>query len=265
MQRIGLSTLYLQFYGRPFDQIPADLRMDREEAERPEVWEIIDSSPHTLDRDRLKILGQFVKQGYRFTIHCPFEEGLNIADLDVGRRRMSLDRMIRSIDAAAELEAGLWVLHPGGWRGESVARAEELNNDAIASLHDYAGERGVRVAVENMNPTLPLFLRRPTDFSRFRERTGLDLKIVFDVGHAHIGGLIDEFIDRLGNHFTSIHCHDNGGRLDDHLGIGDGGIDWERVAKRLGSLGYLEYYVVEALSKPFESVAKLKRLIRGFG
>lgn len=51
-----------------------------------------------------------------------------------------------------------------------------------------------------------------------------------DVGHAaYSKTAIDEWFERLGDRIGYLHFSDNLGRFDDHLPLGTGAVDWERV------------------------------------
>ena len=57
-------------------------------------------------------------------------------------------------------------------------------------------------------------------------------------GHAHYSSEpIEKWFDVLGEYIQYIHLSDNMGRFDDHLPIGSGSIDWEKVDGMWRSLG----------------------------
>ncbi|MEM3437836.1 MAG: sugar phosphate isomerase/epimerase, partial [Nitrososphaerales archaeon] len=135
---------------------------------------------------------------------------------------------------------------------------------SILTLYDYAESFGLRVALENMIPNSKNFMTKPIEFEDFLERNRIKLKITFDIGHAYIGNLIDEFVSKLSDKFFIIHAHDNNGIKDEHLGIGDGSINWNAFIKRLIELDFNGIYIVESIEKPYESVARLKEMLGSF-
>lgn len=262
--QIGASTLYLIYAKEPFETIEREITTEREEG--PELWEVVDSEHHALDKMRIKRLRELVSVGYKLSLHCPYDPWINIADKEPSRRKQSIMRMKDSIDAAAELEALFFTLHPGAHRGlvEDKRKTNLLNADAIASLCDYADSRGIVLSVENMPPNLDYFLVTPQEFLDIEEQSGLDLKITFDAGHANLAGLIDEFLKTLGECVFEVHVHDNRGGLDEHLEVGLGSIDWLKIVKELYMREKSVYYVAETYKPPFKSVAWLKEKAAAF-
>lgn len=260
---VGASTLYLVYAKEPFEAVEREVTAERE---GPDLWEVVDSEHHALDKVRINRLKGLVSAGFRISIHCPYEPWINIADREPSRRRRSMIRVRGSIDAAAELEAVFFNLHPGAYRGfaEDKRRMSLLNADAIASLCDYADSRGIVLSVENMPPNQGYFLATPQEFLDIEEELGLDLKLTFDAGHANLAGLVDEFLRALGERVFEVHVHDNRGGLDEHLEVGLGSIDWVKIVKELCSRGRLVYYVAETYRPPFKSVAWLKEKISAF-
>ncbi|MEM3382700.1 MAG: sugar phosphate isomerase/epimerase family protein [Nitrososphaerales archaeon] len=259
MTSVGLSTLYVILRGEPFENSINYITSEREKEKSPDVWEMVDDADHSLTHKNLKSIQDLSSQGYRFTVHSPYS-GINIADLDASRRKESLLKVKRSIDSAARIEAKALILHPGSI-GKDSKIAQILNEESILALYDYAESFGLKVALENMIPYSKNFMTKPIEFEDFLERNRIKLKITFDVGHAHIGNLIDEFVSKLSDNFLIIHAHDNNGIMDEHLGIGDGSIDWIALIKRLIELDFNGIYIVESVEKPYESVARLKEML----
>ncbi len=262
--RIGASTLYLIYAKEPFEAIEQEITTEREE--KPELWEVVDSEHHALDKMRIKRLKELVSVGYKLSLHCPYDRWINIADREPSRRKQSIKRIKESIDAAAELEAVFFTLHPGAYRGfiEDNRKMSLLNADAIAGLCDYADSRGIVLSVENMPPNLDYFLVTPQEFLDIEEQSSLELKITFDAGHANLAGLIDEFLKTLGQRIFEVHVHDNRGGLDEHLEVGLGSIDWLKIVKEFCSRGKIVYYIAETYKPPFKSVAWLKEKTAAF-
>ncbi|MCP8307874.1 MAG: sugar phosphate isomerase/epimerase [archaeon] len=259
MAIVGLSALYILLKGEPFENLIKDITSEREENENPDVWEIVDESNHSLTHKNLKSIQDLSSQGYSFTVHSPYSE-INIADLDALRRRESLAKLKRSIDSAAKIEAKALVLHPGLKMKDQIV-AERLNEESILTLYDYAESFGLTLALENMTSNTQYFMTKPIDFEEFLERTRIRLKIAFDIGHAHVGDLVNEFVSKLSDKFIIIHVHDNNGMRDEHLGIGDGSIDWDDFADQIMELDFRGIYIVESVEKPYESIARLREML----
>ena len=112
---------------------------------------------------------------------------------------------------------------------------------SLEEIDRSATENGVKAALENM-PRMPITTcTEPNELLSLIE--GTSLRVCFDIGHAHTNGNIDEFVKHR-SHFANVHIHDNDGSSDQHLTIGDGRIDFERVLA--GMSGYDRRYVIEA-------------------
>ena len=182
------------------------------------------------------------------------------AELSDRLRRASLEETLETISASAELGASTVTVHPGlssmavdGMGQQAMARARE----SLKAIDAASRDAGVVVAIENM-PQVPFFLgRTAADLESLID--GTDLGVCFDIGHANTAGQIDEMIDTFGDRIVNVHIHDNNGKRDEHLTIGDGSIDFPRVLGRMGWYG--GNWIIE--SKNFESaVESQSRLLK---
>ncbi|MEM3386938.1 MAG: sugar phosphate isomerase/epimerase [Nitrososphaerales archaeon] len=261
MVSAGVSTLYLIHMREPFEAVEREILFEREDAEKPDLWEVVDSEHHALDKKRINSLKELVSVGFKLTIHGPYDPWINIADREPSRRRQSITRIKGSIDAAAELEAKSFNLHPGGYRGfnEDRKRLSIINCEAIASLHDYASSRGIFLSLENMPPNQDYFMVAPEEFLELKEKSGIDLKVTFDPGHANLAGFIDDFLNTLSKHILEVHVHDNRGELDEHLEVGLGSVNWTKIFTELAAKEQRVNYVLETYNQPFKSLAWIKQ------
>ena len=83
--------------------------------------------------------------------------------------------------------------------------------------------------------------------------------MTFDFGHAHTIGKVNEFLPYVGR-ADHIHIHDNHGISDEHLPLGDGTINWERVGSTIAA-HYKGRIVIEGRSaeEAKRSLAVFKR------
>jgi len=259
--KIGVSTRYLLNQKEDFLKIFDLLSEPSFREEKLDILEIVDSEEHYLDKEKIKRLNEFMKTGSIFTIHCPCDDWINIADKEVSRRKRSIRRIIESIDAAASLEAKSFVLHPGNYYLEEKDSISELNGDSLIELSDYASDRGIPIGVENMMVGSHNFMKLPEEFKSLEERRGIKINLTLDVGHAQIGNQIENFIDLYADRILSIHIHDNGGSSDDHLDIGEGVIEWKKVLKKIVTSSFSGNYIVETHNEPFDSLLTLRKML----
>jgi len=123
-------------------------------------------------------------------------------------------------------------------------------NNEVSSLKElvrYASNKKVRILYEN--------IPRPehTDIKAFGRviESVPDIGVHLDVAHAFIeGGMkrVCEYIKTFGCDIEHIHIHDNHGKDDDHLGLGQGDIDFFKVMEQLNRIGYDKTITIEVLS-----------------
>jgi sugar phosphate isomerase/epimerase len=165
----------------------------------------------------------------------------DVADPDETQRRQDIDRLVRHIEIAAQLGVQTIVIHPGG-RQVATTRKErnctrDLNVDAFQRLGDVAGERGMRIGLENL-------MRRGanTPYDMLDLLAAIDhpaIGITLDTSHANVVGLdIPTVIREFGSQVIAMHISDNDGSGDQHRTPGNGDIDWPPIVQALVQVSY---------------------------
>jgi D-psicose/D-tagatose/L-ribulose 3-epimerase len=180
----------------------------------------------------------------------------------------TLDYIKALLDLMAEINSPVCL----GPIYSSVGRAEMVNKDerakqwdlVVRHLHDlsmYAGQRSVKIALEPLN-------RYETDFINTAEQV---MQLVRDVGHDHIGVLLDTYhmnieekdsagaIRRVGDklfHFHACGC-DRGTPGNDH-------IEWDPVVAALKAVNYDGSVVIESFTTDVKVIAKAASIWRQF-
>jgi sugar phosphate isomerase/epimerase len=254
--RIGVSMLYT--LGEPFSKMLRRLsKIDTKYAE------IVDDGFHTLSKRRVAALNEAAKSlDMTYTVHCPFAD-INIASPSKPILNASLRRLKQSMAHASNLDAELWVLHPGLFTGISPfypGREWKQNVQSIQSLAETAREYGLRVAIENVPKKYGALMKTPRDFTRLCEETKLEIGIVLDVGHANLENQTDPFLTQLPDRITHLHLSDNIGEVDQHLGIGYGKIDWQDFTTKIRHIDFKGIAIVESVFNVEESFSRLKQL-----
>ena len=122
-------------------------------------------------------------------------------------------------------------------------------------------ELGLNIALENLPAKYYFFMSKAEDFVKFYRETNLPVGIVMDLGHANLEGQIEPFFNMLADKIIHIHASDNDGVEDQHLGIGQGKIDWNWFAQTIKKLGYDKTVILESTTNITESLQKLKQLL----
>jgi sugar phosphate isomerase/epimerase len=213
---------------------------------------LVDSVPGV---GKLKSLQK--EAGLDYSIHAPFLL-VDLAHPHPKIRTLSRDLVRQAIDMAAELKAFPLTVHPGQFAYESLLPKEQAFTDyriateeylehamkSLLELSAYARTRGVKLCVENLVSGVGATHERVRWLLSEVDSLGFTL----DIGHAHITGGLEAYQGLDPIHF---HLHDNDGKEDDHLPLGEGNLDIISVLKRLkksrGKL-ILELYSLEAIS-----------------
>jgi sugar phosphate isomerase/epimerase len=175
------------------------------------------------------------------------------SDLYESLRQASLQENFDALEAASELGIKKMVLHPGYITGLGkflVDKARGYGMKSIEAILKKAGSLGITLCIENMFPQAH-FLTHPQEFQDLFEIFP-DLSLVLDIGHANLGGgknKSPEFIRRYGHRIGHVHANDNFGKEDNHLPIGAGIIDFEKILRELKQAQYDETITLEVFSK----------------
>jgi len=254
---LAASTLHL--LDRPLEKaFPDLLRLGTRNIE------LADSGHHALNPRLVERLQELMASyELRFSIHAPYADTNLAADDDLIREWI-LERVRASIRFANELDARCLVVHPG-WTTATdrfmKGRAWALNLRSLRWLLRYAEEYGVDMLIENVPRPTPYLLISAEDFELFFDEMEQPMGMVLDVAHANLNGEVAEFTRRFGGRIRHVHVSDNDGESDQHLPIGDGGIDWSRVMALLRGIGFSGWVVVESYGEMQRCLDALAPLI----
>jgi len=184
----------------------------------------------TCDQDEVKRLAETLHQnGLEVTIHGPFMD-LSPGGVDPKVKEVTLDRFSKAIELARWLKPRVLVFHPGYetrsfdgdvdlWLKSSLATWQPLVRDAEKT--------GLVFAIENVYEETPDSLKRLLD-----EIRSPHFRFCFDAGHYHaFSGRrvpLSVWIETLGSYLREVHLHDNHGKSDEHLPMGEGSFDFDQ-------------------------------------
>jgi len=171
--------------------------------------------------------------GVDCTVHLPF------GSIDPGSpfdavRSGAVAELEAHLDLAADLGATKATLHPttDAW---GPAHDDETVGDAIVEsvrhLDGYAADRDVELVAEN----IPHGRFDTNRIDELLDRT--DVSMCLDTGHARVDGRDDggiaALIDAHADLISHVHLNDVRGSSDEHLPIGSGFVDFERLFRAL--------------------------------
>ncbi|MBT3377369.1 MAG: sugar phosphate isomerase/epimerase [Lentisphaerae bacterium] len=171
------------------------------------------------------------------SIHAPFPEGDRLFSADESERLESIRQCQAAMDAAAELNGRIVVIHliqPYGIpQGEVRDRMVDQGRRSVGALATYAADRGVKLALENGQ-------RREYDrilIDFLAEFDGDHVGFCYDSGHENVQGTCFALLEQLAHRLLTFHIHDNSGS-DTHVLPFEGTIDWGRFREVLQRLHY---------------------------
>lgn len=210
-----------------------------------DLIEVMDEGLHYLENAE-----PLLSYTHRFSIHAPCR-GTNLASLLEPIRRASVEVMEECFRVAAEVNASV-VVHPGyfAWEAER-AKAEAQLVRSLDELSHHSRDYGVPFMVENMGNWEYFLLKTPAELPLIG-----DAGFALDIGHAHQNRCLDAFLARPAQHY---HLHDNDGKDDGHLAIGDGTIDFKavmEVVKKSRINPVIEVATFEGVKKSIERLER---------
>ena len=207
----GISTFCLHHE-------PLTIALDRISSVSDHI-EVMDEGLHFLENSE-----PLLSYSTRFSIHAPCR-GTNIASLLEPIRKASVDVIEQCFSIAAEVNAGV-VVHPGyfAW-AEEREKAERQLTTSMEDLSGLANEYSISYFIENMGNWDYFFLKTPKELPLIGNAA-----FALDVGHAHLNSCLEEFLRLPAKHY---HLHDNDGKTDSHVAVGEGTIDFEPVIKAI--------------------------------
>ena len=223
-----------------------------------------EATPQKISSQKRSIQDLLKRYGMGIIGHLP--TFVLTSDLYDSLRKASLQENIVALETAADLGVEKVVLHPGYVTGMGkfvIDRAKKYGLESIEAILKRANSLGMTLCIENMFPQA-LFLTQPYEFQEVFE-TFPEIRLALDIGHANLGGDRNralEFIQRYGYRIGHIHANDNFGKEDNHLPIGAGIIDFERIVKALKETSYDETMTIEVFSKDIDYLRISKEKIK---
>ncbi len=182
--------------------------------------------------DYLQVASLLREAGLSCTIHAPFTD-LSLGALDPEIRRVSLERLSTSVDLAALFKAKALICHTGFDSRHYLGLKDKWIDNAVDSLGRLLErvEKGTTpLALENVYELDPDIHQEL--FSRLESKM---LGFCLDLGHQRVFSAtrLDGWLDALGKRLVHLHLHDNNGKYDEHLAIGQGNLDFDSLFRWL--------------------------------
>ena len=218
-----------------------------------DCWEIVCEGHHQLNPKNVKYLME-LKNTYDvdIVVHAPFSD-LNPASMNSKVRKLTIQCITEAIEGAFELDGRVVTVHPGyvpvlwsNYRDEILDNNFSTLNEIVEVAEDYE----IMIGLENM-PNYPGVLGVTLEDLRemVKDIKSKYLGITLDIGHGNTAisnstsscKSLEEYIHQLNNvgeGIIHVHCHDNHGKEDEHLNLGEGNINFINVFKELKKINY---------------------------
>lgn len=245
----------------PYELLPSYLDLILRKKINPEIY-FNHSALDNLDKaDCVKIAATLKEAGLKITFHAPFMD-LRPGALDISIRRASLNRIRQAFELAFIFHPLRIVCHPSFDHRYYVSCDELwLQNSAATwrELLDMAAAADTVIALENTYEKDPTILRRLFEILP-RER----LCFCFDTGHFNVfaATALDVWLAELGKYIGQLHLHDNYGKSDEHLPVGNGIFPFAQLfqflrEEKIRPVMTLEAHAADDLLQSAENIAAM--------
>lgn len=193
------------------------------------------------------------EKGISYTVHAQYLSG-GLNDVNYKIRQESLKQVFQAIKLASYLGAPIVTMHPAlEPYGLKIPDSLSWEIENYKEIGRYAEKKKILIGFENEAQTCFWFPDRACKISRLIKTVeAVNLKnfgYTLDIGHANVSG--EDYlsaIEKMGDKLFHIHAHDNFGapainlercgRVDPHLPLGQGEINWQGVLKKLKKINY---------------------------
>lgn len=227
------------------------------------------SALKSFNRKRIDHLNRLTKKNsVELSLHLP--HFLNIADIISPVRWTHLNYLKKSIFLAEQINATHITAHIGSFFWFPVTHWNRRNalNRYLKSLRKVIAiceSKNVIIAIENVVP-IPhgtdfyLLGDNIDDFRYIFENIDSDaLRFCLDTGHANLAEGVLVYLTQLREKLVCIHYHDNYGKNDAHLPVGQGTVPWTEFVSELQKVPYHGPFISECRNiRPHEAAALME-------
>ncbi|MGB9857335.1 MAG: sugar phosphate isomerase/epimerase family protein [Dictyoglomaceae bacterium] len=221
-------------------------------------------------QDPEKIRKKAEKYNIFLTMHLPMID-INLASLNDLIYESSIESTFKALEYARRCGVKLVVVHPGLVPARHflvILLAKRRLIRALEKIINLGEKYNIKIAIENTALDKKDLFLKVSHFKKFVLSFKGKLSVCFDFGHAMVSkdGLAKTW-NELKPFISHIHIHDNHGREDEHLPLGEGIIDfslyWEELRNFDGTIVLEVNDSNRKMKGLWESLQKLKNLEGG--
>ena len=169
-------------------------------------------------------LDWYASCGRTTSLHGAFID-INPASGDPGFRELSQKRCRQSCETAAAIGAENVVFHSSCLPFLRGVYLEVLAKRCAEFYQQLADEYDLNILIENSQDINTEHIRAVLE--RCEDKR---IGVCLDIGHANYSHQsIEQWFEELGPYIRYLHLSDNAGMYDDHLPLGEGSIEWDKV------------------------------------
>ncbi len=212
----------------PYSELPTYLPQVEKERVNLEIFFDADNLDHLRQEDLDTVLSVLRKGRLKCTLHGPYQD-LSPGSPDAKIREATFHRFIQTIELADRLKPELVVFHPGfdAWHFQEIVEQWFTNSlDTWQRVLKSSEGVGVPLALENVFETAPdNLLQLVSNIGSPR------LGLCFDTGHYNVFAKrpLSRWIEMFRPFLMEVHLHDNHGKLDEHLALGEGNFPFDEL------------------------------------
>jgi sugar phosphate isomerase/epimerase len=183
-----------------------------------------------------------------WSVHAPFGGEVDLSQPDELPRRHSVQCILRALEIAERVDAGMLVIHAGLSTGDEEERGQRLKQ-AIRSVNELvkrSSQAGVGLALEYLPTNKERICNSSQDCHHLLRYVDGAPGICMDTNHANLGEPLAQAVTALGDRIATLHISDNDGVEERHLMPGQGTIDWAEFVGLLDDIGYTGALIYEA-------------------
>jgi len=210
----------------------------------PEIY-IDGSDLEAPDKGFLRqVRDEFAHRGLRITQHGPYL-GANPASLDELKRLFTVKKYREAFNAAEAMGAVSIVLHAGYDKKTFMGDVDRWMDQSMKTWPEFvkrAEDADITIAAENIFEGEPSTLKRLVE-----EIASPRFRLCIDSGHLNVFSKVgfEPWFKALGPYIAELHLHDNAGKRDQHLPLGDGSIDFKEYFALLKKYDVRPIYTIE--------------------
>ncbi len=221
-------------------------------------------------QDPEKIKKKAERYNIFLTFHLPMID-INLASLNDLIYESSIESTTKALEYARRCGVRLVVAHPGLVPVRHflvILLAKRRLKKALEKILNLTQKYEMELTLENTALDKRDLFLKISHFKKFLASFDGKIKVCFDFGHANVSpeGLSKTW-DELKPLISHIHIHDNRGKEDEHLPLGEGNIDfskyWEELKNFNGSIVLEINDSYKRLKGLWRSLEELKRIKEG--